>query len=111
MEQSSMLLTAVLFGLCSGLTAAVYKSILLYQQSFDWWRNLVNKFEKYYYIHAPLIGCIFCISGQLALWSFGVCHWRQYDNPVAWFGLIVAISTSILTGSIIKNFIDKNIDV
>lgn len=94
--------------LCTGITAAVYKGILAYEKILNWWFMFGSRFDQKWW-HAPVWGCIYCISGQFGMWAFllSILPFFLYQVPgiLIIFGLILTISASILIATTVNRFI------
>lgn len=68
-----MLLSIFLFPLLIAVAAIIYRLFLAHEPVLSWWFQFGSRFENKWY-HAPIWGCVFCIAGQIALWSY-VINW------------------------------------
>jgi hypothetical protein len=58
--------------------AVVYTEVLINPgMILDWWDKFLHKHFKKEWILKPLIDCVYCFGGQLALWS-GFFIWNDY---------------------------------
>lgn len=73
-----MLLTYFAWALVLGITAVIYKNFLAYEEVLNWWFRFGSRFENRWF-YKPIWGCVYCISGQLALWVY-VLSWIQQVN-------------------------------
>lgn len=71
-----MLLMYFVWPLLIAAAAVIYRQFLADQPVLNWWFMFGMRFENKWF-HAPIWGCVFCISGQLALWSY-VVSWLAY---------------------------------
>lgn len=64
-----MLLIFFLYTALLGIAAVIYRSFLAYEEVLNWWFTFGSRYEgKWFY--KPIWGCVYCISGQLAAWSY-----------------------------------------
>lgn len=116
------LLLAASIGVASGVSGAIYKLILLEPgHALSGWNIFVRrmymkfvgsdeeKYFKYQWILKPIVECELCISGQIALWSFLIINFRQFDDYffLHLFALIFNICLSILTAWAIAQRMNK----
>ena len=73
-----MLLTYFAWALVLGITAVIYKNFLAHEEVLNWWFRFGARFEKRWF-YKPIWGCVYCISGQLALWVY-ILNWIQQVN-------------------------------
>jgi hypothetical protein len=92
-----------------GVIAAIYRGLLAYEPILNWWFKFGNQYEKRWFF-APVWGCVKCISGQLALWSYLLTPISEgwQSNPVGvLFGLVLTICGAILTAIVLAPIIAK----
>jgi len=62
------------------VTAVVYTEVLINPgMILDWWDRFLHKHIKKEWILKPLIDCVYCFGGQLALWTYLVMYYNQYN--------------------------------
>lgn len=81
-----MLLIYFVWSLLLGITAVIYKNFLAHEEVLNWWFRFGDKYEGRWF-YKPIWGCVYCISGQLALWFY----------LVNWFGSVNFIKNSFLS--------------
>lgn len=106
-----LLIDCFLLALGCGIMAAIYRGILAHERILFWWFKFGASYEKRWF-YPPIWGCVKCISGQLALWSYLLIElpgaWDGYRNPVAvLFGLLLTICGAILTAIVLTPIIQK----
>lgn len=92
-----MLLIYFVWSLLLGITAVIYKNFLAHEEVLNWWFIFGDKYEGRWF-YKPIWGCVYCISGQLALWFY----------LVNWFGSVNFIKNSFLSHFI--SFLVPNIN-
>lgn len=92
-----MLLIYFVWSLLLGITAVIYKNFLAHEEVLNWWFRFGDKYEGRWF-YKPIWGCVYCISGQLALWFY----------LVNWFGSVNFIKNSFLSRFI--SFLVPNIN-
>lgn len=92
-----MLLIYFVWSLLLGITAVIYKNFLAHEEVLNWWFRFGDKYEGRWF-YKPIWGCVYCISGQLALWFY----------LVNWFGSVNFIKNSFLSHFI--SFLVPNIN-
>lgn len=92
-----MLLIYFVWSLLLGITAVIYKNFLAHEEVLNWWFRYGDKYEGRWF-YKPIWGCVYCISGQLALWFY----------LVNWFGSVNFIKNSFLSHFI--SFLVPNIN-
>lgn len=92
-----MLLIYFVWSLLLGITAVIYKNFLAHEEVLNWWFRFGDKYEGRWF-YKPIWGCVYCISGQLALWFY----------LVNWFGSVSFIKNSFLSHFI--SFLVPNIN-
>lgn len=117
------LLQILLFSILIGITAAIYHGVLAYSPVLNWWFRFGAKFEKKWFFD-PVWGCVKCIAGQMALWSYLILWFLgqpqgqgdpftvftdSYANAalLRLFGLITSISAAILFAMLFARLITK----
>ena len=51
-------------------TAVVYTEVLTAPgMILAWWDKLIHKYIEKEWILKPLVDCVYCVGGQMALWS------------------------------------------
>lgn len=113
-----------LFATAAGISAAVYIKILAYEPPLNWWFRIGQRYEDRWF-YPPIWGCVKCIAGQIALWSYLLIEvipsitvetgafspiWypslADAGNPFAFlFGLVFTICGAILVGMICARLI------
>lgn len=114
------------FAICAGLCGSIYKGILSKEPVLNWWFVFGLKFEERWF-YPPVWGCVRCISGQMALWSYLLFklipsiltqHAPGSQNSGAFlywypngffllYGLIIAICGAIFTAMVFSVVIEK----
>ncbi len=99
-----------------GIIGAVYRGILAYEPILNWWFKFGNRhFEKRWF-YAPVWGCVKCITGQIALWSFTFLEIipliLEKNTGILeifglFFGLLFSICGSILIAIVLAPIISK----
>jgi hypothetical protein len=98
-----------------GVIGAIYRGLLAYEPVLNWWFRFGAKYEKRWFYPA-VWGCVKCICGQLALWSFifleTIPRLLETQRPILeifalFFGLTLTICGAILTGIILAPIISK----
>jgi hypothetical protein len=80
------MLEIVLYSLLIAITSCVYVFILTDTgMILGWWCDLLHKYIKSDWILKPIIDCEYCISGQIALWSYLFI----YKSIFEWFVFII----------------------
>jgi len=117
-------LETMLLAVCAGVSAAVYRQVLAHEPVLNWWFMIGQKYEKRWFFPA-IWGCVKCIAGQIALWSymflevipsvapgvFGTAYLlypalHHTSNPAAYFfGMITAICGAILVAMVCARII------
>jgi hypothetical protein len=109
------LLLCYLWAFAAGLCGVIYKSVLAYEPVLNWWFRFGARYENKWFF-APVWGCVLCISGQLALWSFTLLHilprlmkskFHYFDILQILCGLILVICGAIFTAMILAPLIHK----
>jgi len=60
--------------------AVVYCEVLTSPGSIlGWWDKLIHKYIKNEYLLKPLGDCVYCFGGQVALWSYLIMYFNQYN--------------------------------
>jgi hypothetical protein len=120
---ASFLFQILLFSISVGIVAAIYHGILAYSPVLNWWFRFGQRFEKKWF-YDPIWGCVKCIAGQMALWSYLIIVFLgQPDGPgdpfaifpdsnadaalLRLFGLISSICASIFFAMIFARVITK----
>jgi len=61
-------------------TAVVYTEVLTAPgMILDWWCRWLHKLTSKEWILKPLIDCVYCVGGQIALWSYPIIFWHDYS--------------------------------
>lgn len=61
-------------------TSVVYTEILVNPgMVLAWWDKFLHKHIKKEWILKPIVDCVYCFGGQLALWSYPVIFWNDYS--------------------------------
>lgn len=79
------------------IVAFVYSELLTRQgMIFNWLFTKIDKLPAP--LSQPLIGCPYCVSGQMSLWLYLVLHWSGYNliEHVAYISLTIFIEHVIL---------------
>lgn len=73
-----MLLSMFFYPLLLAVVAVIYKCFLAHEEVLGWWFAWGAKFNNKWF-HKPIWGCVYCIAGQLALWSY-LASWFLSSN-------------------------------
>ena len=69
-----MIYEIIIIAICS----YVYVNILTEQgMILGWWYDLLKKLPEW--LFNPLVGCIYCVTGQVALWYYLFTYWNEYN--------------------------------
>ena len=61
-------------------TAVVYTEVLTPPgMILAWWDKLIHDHIEKEWILKPLVDCVYCVGGQMALWSYPVIFWGEYS--------------------------------
>lgn len=61
-----------------GVVGIVFTDVLMLPgMILDWYARLIEYFPDW--LKNPLGGCVFCFTGQLALWMYLIMHFHSYD--------------------------------
>ena len=72
------MLIILLYSLFAAITAIVYTDVLTDTgMILDFWSKFLHNHIKKEWILKPLVDCVYCVGGQLALWS-GFFIWNDY---------------------------------
>jgi hypothetical protein len=72
------MLIILLYSLFAAITAIVYTDVLTDTgMILDFWSRFLHNHIKKEWILKPLVDCVYCVGGQLALWS-GFFIWNDY---------------------------------
>ena len=75
----------------ASITAIVYADVLTDPgMILGWWSKLLHDHIKKEWILKPLVDCVYCFGGQLALWS-GFFIWNDYKLLTHFFYIVTVI--------------------
>lgn len=64
-----MLLIYFVWPLLLAVATVIYRCFLAHEEILNWWFRFGDKYScKWFY--KPIWGCVYCISGQFALWVY-----------------------------------------
>ena len=74
------MLIILLYSLFAAITAIVYTEVLTDTgMILDFWSRFLHNHIKREWILKPLVDCVYCVGGQVALWSYPVVFWNEYS--------------------------------
>lgn len=97
-------MTVHIESLLIALIAYVYAVILTYDGML--FNGVYLRFERWFpeWLFYPLIGCVYCVSGQMALWYYLIKFWSEYN----FIDHILFISITIFTVELIVKILTYN---
>jgi hypothetical protein len=61
------------------IIAYVYQQILTEPDMIlEWWYNLCKK-RLPKFLFDPVVGCVYCVAGQMSLWYYLATRWNNYN--------------------------------
>ena len=78
----------IMYAMCIGLLATVYRSILAYEEILNWWFVFGRRFENSFF-YKPVWGCEKCFAGQIAFWTYSINWLLAYLDASHKPGLIL----------------------